>query len=152
PAILIGTIAYMSPEQASGKPLDARSDIFAFGIVLYEMLSGRRPFAGTSELEILQNILHDSPEPLDKGIPAVLRPALEKCLAREPAQRYQSMRDLLMELRRVSSVPAIIDTNNTIARLAMVSAAIVLAAAAIVWFLVRANKPLKQELSYTQLT
>src|SRR5262249_29836826 len=62
--VVIGTIAYMSPEQASGKPLDARSDIFSFGIVLYQMLAGRRPFEGSTDLETLQAIIHLAPEPL----------------------------------------------------------------------------------------
>jgi eukaryotic-like serine/threonine-protein kinase len=64
PGVVIGTIAYMSPEQASGKPLDARSDIFSFGVVLYELLAGWRPFGGKTDLEILQTIIHGRPAPL----------------------------------------------------------------------------------------
>ena len=63
PGVVIGTIAYMSPEQASGKPLDARSDVFSFGVVLYEMVAGRRPFTGATDLEILQTIIHGTPQP-----------------------------------------------------------------------------------------
>ena len=64
PGVVIGTIAYMSPEQASGRPVDARSDIFSFGVVLYELLAGRRPFQGATDLEVLQTIIHGDPQPL----------------------------------------------------------------------------------------
>ena len=61
---IFGTIAYMSPEQASGKPLDSRSDIFSFGVVLYELFAGKRPFRGPTDLEVLQTVIHGAPEPL----------------------------------------------------------------------------------------
>src|SRR5437899_3630934 len=80
PGVIIGTIAYMSPEQAAGKPLDARSDIFSFGVVLYEALSGRRPFAGATDLELLQTVIHGEPQPLNEEIPPVLRALVEKSL------------------------------------------------------------------------
>jgi len=64
PGAVMGTIAYMSPEQAQGKPVDARSDIFSFGLVLYEMLAGRRAFTGASDLEVLQKIIHGTAAPL----------------------------------------------------------------------------------------
>jgi eukaryotic-like serine/threonine-protein kinase len=70
--VVVGTVAYMSPEQASGKPLDGRSDVFSFGIVLYELLAGRRPFSGASELEVLQNVIHGNPAPLNPEIPVPL--------------------------------------------------------------------------------
>jgi serine/threonine protein kinase len=87
PGTVIGTIAYMSPEQASGKPLDARSDVFSFGVVLYEMLAGRKPFAGATNLEVLQTIIHGKPQPLGNEIPAALRAIVEKTLERDPADR-----------------------------------------------------------------
>jgi Tol biopolymer transport system component len=100
PGMIAGTIAYMSPEQASGMPLDARSDIFSFGVVLYEMLAGRRPFAGATDLEVLQRVIHDSAAPLGDEIPEPLRALIAKALEKKPGDRYPSMRDLVVDLRR----------------------------------------------------
>jgi serine/threonine protein kinase/dipeptidyl aminopeptidase/acylaminoacyl peptidase len=100
--VVIGTLAYMSPEQASGKPLDARSDIFSFGVVLHELLAGGRPFVGETDLELLQAIIHRAPEPLPPNLPVALRIAVEKALEKDPAERYQTMRDLVVDLRRVA--------------------------------------------------
>ena len=102
PGLIVGTIAYMSPEQASGKPVDARSDVFSFGVVLYEALSGRQPFAGASELEVLQRVQHQAAEPLSEEIPPALRMVVEKALEKDPAERYQSMRDMVVDLRRLA--------------------------------------------------
>jgi eukaryotic-like serine/threonine-protein kinase len=77
----------MSPEQTAGQPLDARSDVFAFGVVLYEMFTGRRPFTGATDLEVLQAIRHQSPEPLPGTVPIALRLAVEKALEKDPADR-----------------------------------------------------------------
>ena len=99
---MIGTIAYMSPEQAAGKPLDARSDVFSFGIVLYEILAGRRPFTGSTDLELLQTVIHGSPPLLDATVPIGLRMVVEKTLERDPAERYQTMRDVAVDLRRLA--------------------------------------------------
>jgi serine/threonine-protein kinase len=101
PGLAIGTIAYMSPEQAQGKPLDARSDIFSFGVVFYEMLAGRRPFAGSNDLETMQSIVHGTPQPLPQEIPVALRGLLEKALEKDRVHRYQSMRDMVVDLRRL---------------------------------------------------
>jgi serine/threonine protein kinase len=100
--MVIGTIAYMSPEQASGKPLDARSDIFSFGVVLYSMLAGRRPFEGATDLETLQTIIHGTSAPLGDEIPVALRSVVEKALEKDPADRYQSMREMVVDLRRLT--------------------------------------------------
>jgi serine/threonine protein kinase len=80
PGSLLGTIAYMSPEQVSGQNLDGRSDIFSFGVVLYEMLAGRRPFSGQSDLEVMQRVQHAAPDPLGAEVPQALRDLVEKAL------------------------------------------------------------------------
>ena len=102
PGMIVGTIAYMSPEQAAGKPADARSDIFSFGVVLYEVLAGRQPFAGASDLEVLQRVQHQPAEPLSEEIPPALRMVVEKALEKDPAERYQSMREMVVDLRRLA--------------------------------------------------
>jgi eukaryotic-like serine/threonine-protein kinase len=104
PGVIMGTVAYMSPEQVSGLPVDARSDIFSFGVVLYEMLAGRRPFAGATDLEVLKTILHGTPEPLPEVVPPPLRVAVEKALEKDPGKRYQSMREMVVDLKRLVRV------------------------------------------------
>ena len=99
--IIVGTVAYMSPEQASGQPLDARSDIFSFGVVLYEVLAGQRPFTGASDPDVLHAIIHRPAGPLPEDVPLPLRMVVEKALEKDPADRFQSMRDMVVDLRRV---------------------------------------------------
>ena len=97
-----GTVAYMSPEQASGKPLDARSDIFSFGVVLYELLAGERPFAGTTALELMHAVVHGTAKPLTADVPFALRLAVEKSLEKDPGERYQAMREMVVDLKRLT--------------------------------------------------
>jgi eukaryotic-like serine/threonine-protein kinase len=97
--VVLGTLAYMSPEQASGQPLDARSDMFSFGVVLYEMLSGQRPFSGATNLELLQQVIHGKPAPLSDRIPEALRAIAGKALQKDPANRFASMREFVAALR-----------------------------------------------------
>jgi eukaryotic-like serine/threonine-protein kinase len=97
--VIVGTIAYMSPEQASGKMLDARSDIFSFGVVLYEMLDGQRPFKAATNLELLQQVIHGTPPPLSDDVPEPLRVLITKALEKDPGKRYSSMRELVAALR-----------------------------------------------------
>jgi eukaryotic-like serine/threonine-protein kinase len=112
--VVAGTVAYMSPEQATGQPLDARSDVFSFGIVLYETLAGRRPFDATNDLELLKTIVHGAPAPLPSDVPDVLRNAVERALEKDPADRYQSMRDFVSDLRRLARRTAT-STQQTVA-------------------------------------
>ena len=102
---IAGTAAYMSPEQASGGKLDARSDVFSFGIVLYEALAGRRPFSGKTTLDLLQNIVHGTPPPLGDDIPGPLKLIVERALAKGALERYQSMHEMVGALRRLVRQP-----------------------------------------------
>src|SRR5580704_3958596 len=99
-----GTPAYMAPEQAEGKPLDERSDVFSFGAVLYEMLSGQRAFAGNSTAQVLSAVLRDEPAPLHA--PAELQRIVGRCLAKQPRDRFQSAKELKTALEQVSAKPA----------------------------------------------
>ena len=99
--LLVGTVAYMSPEQVAGRAMDSRSDIFSFAVVLYEMLAGQRPFVGNSELEILHAISQGAPAPLAHDLPWALRAIVDKGLENDPAERYQSMREMVVDMRRL---------------------------------------------------
>jgi eukaryotic-like serine/threonine-protein kinase len=101
PGTVLGTIAYMSPEQARGRELDARSDQFSFGLVLYELASGKRAFHRESSAEIMVAIMREQPEPLPAALPVPLRWTIERCMAKEPSDRYDSTRDLYRELRQI---------------------------------------------------
>ena len=79
--------------------MDARTDVFSFGVVLYELLAGRRPFAAGSRTDELNRIIHNSPEPLGQDVPLPLRMIVGKALHKDPAERYQTMRDVVVDLR-----------------------------------------------------
>ena len=101
---VVGTVGYMSPEQARSGPVDFRSDQFSFGAVLYEMLTGRRAFYRPTPVATLGAILHDEPEPLSQvvpGVPAELAWVVERCLAKDPDRRYAGTRDLVRDLERL---------------------------------------------------
>jgi len=99
--MVVGTAAYMSPEQAQGQPLDARSDVFSLGAVLYEMLSGSRAFGGSSAADALSRVLRDDPRPLDA--PPALERVVRRCLAKQPGQRFQTMSDLRAALEQAAA-------------------------------------------------
>src|SRR6266849_10980635 len=115
---IIGTVAYMSPEQADGHKVDERSDIFSFGGVLYEMITGRRAFAGDSKLSTLASVLHKDPAPLSQsteGVPREVERIIMRCLRKDPERRWQSMADLKVALEdaleEVESGKAIVSTG-----------------------------------------
>jgi len=99
--MIMGTPAYMSPEQAEGKPADVRSDIFSLGAILYELLAGQRAFPGASIASALGAILHREPDPLDA--PRPLAAIVSRCLAKQPAQRFQTATELRAALLRAAS-------------------------------------------------
>ena len=103
---LLGTPAYMSPEQAKGTPVDARSDLFSLGVVLYEALSGGRPFVGETSFETLASVMRDEPAPLrgvSTAVPADLAAIVMRCLAKAPADRPASANDVLESLERMET-------------------------------------------------
>lgn len=97
----VGTLVYMSPEQLRGQPADARSDIWALGVTLYEMASGARPFQGESGFEVSSAILNRAPLPLPPQVPAELGAVIDRCLEKDPAKRYQRAEDLRTALEAV---------------------------------------------------
>jgi Tol biopolymer transport system component len=109
PGAMIGTVGYLSPEQARGDPADHRSDIFSLGAVLYEMLTGRRAFKGTSPAELLSSVLRDEPEApslCDPRVPHALDLIVHHCLEKSPDERFQSARDLAFHLDSVGGTSA----------------------------------------------
>ena len=103
---IVGTIQYMSPEQIEGKEADARSDIFAFGAVLYEMATGKRPFAGKSQISLASSILESDPEPISaiKPLtPGAFEHVVTTCLQKNPEERFQTAHDIKLELQWIAT-------------------------------------------------
>jgi Tol biopolymer transport system component/tRNA A-37 threonylcarbamoyl transferase component Bud32 len=106
--VVIGTVSYMSPEQAEGRPLDPRSDIFSFGAVLYEMVTGQRAFRGETSMSTISSILRDDPQPagtLSADVPRDLEKIIARCLRKDPERRFQTMADVrvaILELKEES--------------------------------------------------
>ena len=101
---ILGTVSYMSPEQARGRDVDARSDIWSLGVVIYEMVTGRLPFDGETASDIIASILKTGPPPLSRyapGVPAKLEEIVSKALEKDREERYQTVKDLLVDLRRL---------------------------------------------------
>ncbi|MEO5894925.1 MAG: protein kinase [Vicinamibacterales bacterium] len=104
PGVVMGTVGYMSPEQAQGTAADHRSDIFSFGCILYEAVTRARPFTGSSAVDTLHKIINDDPPSvasLSPSVPAELNRIVRKCLAKSPEDRYQSMKDIAIDLREL---------------------------------------------------
>jgi serine/threonine protein kinase/Tfp pilus assembly protein PilF len=155
---IVGTVTYMSPEQAEGKPVDHRSDIFSLGVLLYEMATGARPFTGDTSVSVLSSIIKDTPRSvteLKPVLPRDLSRIIKRCLAKDPEYRYQSAKDLRNDLRelqqdsdgselqvsRASRVdpgtPVGVATGHRTARRATIGALVLLAVALVLgrlWF------------------
>jgi serine/threonine protein kinase len=139
---IVGTIQYMSPEQIEGKEADARSDIFAFGAVLYEMAMGRRAFEGKSQISVASAILEKDPEPI--GATKPLTPAafdylVGACLAKDREDRFQSAHDVRLQLKSITQQPAVVvapaeSPSTFLPRALLAGAALLLAAAAILFY------------------
>ena len=118
--MIVGTVSYMSPEKAEGKKVDARSDIFSFGAVLYEMVTGQKAFQGDSKLSTLTAVLKQEPKPISQLVPSVprdLEKIIARCLRKDPSRRFQTMADLkvtLEELKDESDSGALAGTLPTV--------------------------------------
>ncbi len=103
---IVGTVAYMSPEQAEGKPVDQRSDVFSLGVLLYEMATGVRPFTGDTQMSILSSIMKDSPRPVTeakRSLPRDFSRIVMRCLSKDVEDRYQSAKDVRNDLRALKN-------------------------------------------------
>ncbi len=164
--VLLGTIPYMAPEQLDGRPIDHRADIFAFGGIVYEMATGGRAFAGSSQASLIAAILDREPEPMSAGpalAPAGLERLVLKCLAKDPDLRWQAASDIADELRWLSTgagttslAPQPSGRRRLRGRRAMAAGFVLLAVAAAigVWLGARRETPdaARRELTYTQAT
>jgi eukaryotic-like serine/threonine-protein kinase len=164
--LLVGTVPYLSPEQAEGMPLDVRSDIFSFGIILYEMIAGINPFRRESRAATVSAILQDEPKPLHELVPAVpweLERLITRCLRKSPARRLRSMADLAIALRELKeesesgqlSVPSSPHAPSQRKPILVWSLAalgvIALFAAGIAWW-IRAQRPVQSKFEVVPIT
>ena len=161
---VLGTVAYMSPEQAEGKKVDARSDIFSFGSLLYEMVTGRRAFHGDSKMSTITAILRDEPKPLSQAgepVPHDLEKIITRCLRKDATRRFQHMDDVkvaLEELKEESDSgrlaeaerPTPVPSRRSLLIYATIAAVVALAAAVGLWW--RSRAPTSSGLSLRQLT
>jgi serine/threonine protein kinase/Tol biopolymer transport system component len=164
PGVIMGTVGYMSPEQANGATVDARSDQFSLGSILYEMATGERAFQGKTPIDVLGAIVNDEPKPiaaLNPRVPAPLRWTVERCLAKEPGNRYASTEDLARELATVrahlseatSGFEASLGiTRAPRRRLGWIGAGAALLLAAAIGYLFAIKSPGAKAPRYTQIT
>jgi serine/threonine protein kinase len=139
---IVGTLSYMAPEQAEGRTIDHRADIFGLGVLLYELAAGIRPFGGESNVAVLTALLRDTPRPITdmrSDLPQALAPIIQRCLEKDPTQRYQSAADLraALEELQASTTPALRRPLPSWV-LPTVVAAVAALVAALGWFAVRA--------------
>lgn len=143
PGTILGTAAYMSPEQAQGLAVDHRSDIFSFGCILYECVTRKRPFGGASKIDTLHQIIHSTPASLSDIAPTLpqhLQWIVRKCLAKDPDDRYQTMRDVAIDLRELVSeidsgaaTPMVVPARRTVVWPWVAIALVAAIAAAFFW-------------------
>jgi TolB-like protein/Tfp pilus assembly protein PilF/predicted Ser/Thr protein kinase len=155
---VVGTLKYISPEQLRGQPADVRSDVFALGVVLYEMLAGRRPFEGATGLDYVTRVMNDPPDALARfnySVPPALERIVLKCLEKNPDWRYQSARELGIDLAALERNPETSTATRTLTQIALpprpryrwtlwmvaVAALCLCAVAAGAWFLYRPGPP-----------
>ena len=139
PGAVMGTLAYMAPEQLRGQPADARSDVWALGVVLYELSCGSRPFSGRTPFEVSSATLHEPPRPLPAHVPVSLQGVITRCLEKEPGHRYAQAGEVLAALEAVkagtapASLPAvpIVTRRQAPSRTVVAAAGLLVAAAAI---------------------
>ncbi|MEO8053092.1 MAG: protein kinase [Acidobacteriota bacterium] len=149
----VGTLAYMSPEQASGQSINACSDIYSFGLVLYELLAGHKALEGTSRTELLETVLRGEIEPLPSQVPVALRRVIEKSLHNQPADRYQSARELVQDLRELIHEPEKIGPRKRHLWKQRAAVGVLLAALLAIVLLVRSRQATgPARLQYTQIT
>jgi len=160
---IMGTVAYMSPEQAEGKKIDARSDVFSFGSVLYEMLTGQKAFSRETRMSSLAAILNEDPKPaaqIDDTLPSDIAQALARCLRKDPQRRWQNMSDLKVVLEdlkedsesgKLRAPQAAVSLRKIHPLIWVGLGAIAIAAAVLLWvFLPKASSPVEFEI--TRLT
>jgi eukaryotic-like serine/threonine-protein kinase len=160
---ILGTVNYMSPEQAQGMVLDSRSDIFSFGALLYEILTGQRPFRGQSTIDTLSAIIQKEPKPiseLNAGLPIEVDRIIARCLRKDPARRFQHMEDLKVALEELKDESdsgrstAAIAVHPRFKRLpaALVTVTVLLLIAAGIWWFSRSRRVVSAEPVLTRLT
>jgi Tol biopolymer transport system component len=166
PGLVLGTVGYMSPEQVRGAATDHRSDIFSFGAILYEMLAGRRAFAGATHVDTMSAILNaDVPELTDAtgAIPPILDRLVRRCLEKTPGERFESARDIAFNLDALSTTSHTADGAQRVgvpasrrrqSTLGLAAAAILglVAGAAAMWIITRSNRPTAAETKFQQVT
>ncbi len=157
---MLGTVGYMAPEQVRGEPTDHRSDIFSFGAILYEMLTGRRAFSGSTDIETLHAILKEDPADVAAPAPPELQLIMRRCLEKAPARRFQSALDLAFAIEAISGYTSA--TSRSPSRAAeptsrrwlrvLVVAIVALAASFGGWLAGRAQAPRSGAVSYVRLS
>ena len=151
--IVMGTIGYMSPEQASGRPADHRSDQFSLGLIAYEAATGRRPFARPTAAQMMAATIEAEPEPvsaLNRELPAHLALVIHRCLEKNPSNRYESTRDLAHDLKHVASGAVPVGTPRRVPRslaIGIAAAILIVAVAAAVWLGRSRGAPADQQAS-----